>query len=61
MELTHDDPAARRLLDAVGWGARGGAGAAAAEPSEYNTAMQEGASQGEITNFIANRCSPPAL
>ena len=22
MELTHDHPAARRLLDAVGWGAR---------------------------------------
>ena len=22
MELTHDDPAARRLLDPVGWGAR---------------------------------------
>ena len=37
MELTHDDPAARRLLDAVGWGARGGAARVQRRLSQVNT------------------------
>ena len=37
MELTHDHPAARRLLDAVGWGARGGAARVQRRLSQVNT------------------------